>query len=293
VTITITPLTGAIGAEVRGVDLRSMTDDEWAEVHAAWLEHLVAFFPDQHLSPDEHIAFARRFGEIEIHPFLPKQAEERPEIAVLDAADGGGAADTWHTDVTFSPTPPKASILSMQVLPRRGGDTLWLSQHAAYESLSAPLREFLGTLTAVHTGTRFGHPEVVARHPIVTIHPETGRPGLFVNRTFTSHIPELRRAESDALLAHLYSWAERPDHQCRYRWAEGTVGVWDNRATQHYAVGDYADRRLIHRVTVLGTAPVGGEPRWDEFVDPKEARRAALATTPAPVDHRANSVDAD
>jgi taurine dioxygenase len=285
----VRPLTGALGAEIRGVDLRSLDERTWATIHRLWLEYLVVFFPDQQLQPEDHIALGRRFGEIEIHPFLPKLADEYPEIIVLDTMGGGVAdAEVWHTDVTFSPTPPMASILRMDLCANKGGDTIFTNQHLAYETLSAPVRDLLEGLTAVHTATAYGRPEVQAEHPAVRIHPETGRRSLFVNRGFTSHIPQLRRSESDALLSYLYAWSERPPFQCRYRWEVGGIGIWDNRATQHLPVTDYEDRRRIQRVTVLGDAPVGGASRWSAFE--AQATRVIGREGVAMVDERTNSI---
>jgi taurine dioxygenase len=250
----VRPLTGACGAEVLGVDLRALDADAWAALYATWLEHLVLFFPGQSLDPDAHVALGRRFGEPEIHPYIPKRDDEHPEIVVIDTV--GGGVDIWHTDVTFSPTPPMASVLQMMVNPPRGGDTLFTNQYLAYEMLSEPIRDLLDGLTAVHHAAPFGHPEQQAIHPVVRTHPDTGRRSLFVNRTFTSHIRELRRGESDALLQYLYSWSERPDFQCRYAWDVGTIGIWDNRCTQHYAVPDYTgQRRVMHRVAIAGERP--------------------------------------
>jgi taurine dioxygenase len=259
------PVSGALGVEIRGLDLEHVTDSEFEALHAALIEHHVVFFPDQQLSPDGHVALAARFGEIEIHPFLPKLDDDHQEIVVLDG-DQGARADVWHTDVTFSEHPPIASILRMVVCPTRGGDTIFTNQHVVYEALSAPKRELLDGLTAVHTAAVYGHPEQTAEHPAVRTHPVTGRRSLYVNRQFTSHLPQLRRAESNALLAHLYSFSEQPQFQCRYRWAPGSVGIWDNRCTQHYAVNDYDEPRLIQRVTVLGDDPQGSAPRWDHYV---------------------------
>jgi taurine dioxygenase len=278
----VRPISGTLGAEVAGVDLAHLDDATWDAVRRAWLEHLVLFFPAQHLSADAHVALGRRLGEPEIHPFIPKLDDTHPEIVVLDS-ERGGKADTWHTDVTFSPTPPLASILQMNVCPARGGDTMWTNQYLAYETLSPPLRDLLDGLTAVHAATPFGHPEITAAHPAVRVHPETGRQSLFVNRTFTSHFVELRRPESDALLDYLCRWSEQPQFQCRYRWHEGSVGIWDNRCTQHYAINDYDERRVIQRVTVLGDAPVGGAPKWPPF---ESERRAYQIET----DTRTNSV---
>ena len=266
----VRPVTGALGAEVRGVDLASVTDAEWAAIHALWLEHLVLFFPEQSIDPEAHIALGHRMGAIEIHPFITKLDEAHPEIIVIESARGG-RADVWHSDVTFSATPPLASILHMVLCPDVGGDTIFTNQYRAYDSLSAPMRDLVDGLTAEHAATPFGHPEMTATHPAVRTHPETGRRSLFVNRTFTSHFVELRRSESDAMLEYLCSWSERPQFQCRYRWRQGAVGIWDNRCTQHYAVDDYEDARRIERVTVLGDDPVGGQARWEPFVDDRRS----------------------
>jgi len=293
--IDVQPLNGAIGAEVSGVDLAHLDGDTWRAVHAAWLEHLVLFFPNQHLDPDAHVTLGRRLGEPEIHPFIPKLDDAHPEIVVLDSGSGA-KADVWHTDVTFSATPPLASILKMVVCPPRGGDTMWTNQYLAYETLSAPMRDLLDGLTAVHTATPFGHPEITATHPAVRTHPETGRRSLFVNRTFTSHFVELRRSESDALLQYLCAWSEQPQFQCRYRWREGAVGMWDNRCTQHYAVNDYDERRVIQRVTVLGDAPQGGAARWGAFEEVRPGAAATYARSagrPLDTDARTNSITAN
>lgn len=273
----VEPLAGALGAEVRGLRLAELGDEDWRALYTVWLEHLVLFFPDQHLSHAEHVALGRRFGEIEIHPFIPKVSDAFPEIVVLDS-DKGARADTWHTDVTFSPTPPMASILSMVVCPARGGDTLFTNQLLAYETLSKPIRELVDGLTAVHTASPFGRPEVRAEHPAVRIHPETGRRALYVNRTFTSHFKELRRAESDALLRVLCDWSEQPAFQVRYRWSKGAVGLWDNRCTMHFAINDYDESRVIERVTVLGDAPRGPAARWSPFRDDRLSAGAGVAT---------------
>jgi taurine dioxygenase len=260
----VRPLSGALGAEIHGVRLGALDEATWKVVREAWLEHLVLFFPDQHLSHAEHVAIGQRFGEIEIHPFIPKVSDAYPQIVVLDS-DKGARADTWHTDVTFSPTPPMASILSMVVCPARGGDTLWTNQYLAYEKLSDPIRDLVDGLTAVHHAAPFGRPEIRSEHPAVRIHPETGRRSLFVNRTFTSHFKELRRNESDALLRMLCEWSEQPAFQVRYRWTKGAVGIWDNRCTMHHAINDYDETRVIERVTVLGDVPQGPPPRYRPF----------------------------
>ncbi len=262
--ITITPVSGALGAEVCGLDLEHLTDEGFATLEEALIDHLVVFLPDQHLTPDGHREVAKRFGEIEIHPFLQKLNGDFPEIVVLDG-DAGARADVWHTDVTFSDSPPLCSIMHMVTCPSRGGDTMFSNQYLVYEALSEPIRELLTGLTAVHTAAVFGHPAQMAEHPAVRVHPITQRPSLYVNRQFTSHFPQLRRVESDALLNVLFAFSEQPQFQCRYRWLPGGVGIWDNRCTQHYAVNDYDEPRLIQRITVLGDHPEGATPRWSHW----------------------------
>lgn len=262
VTLDIDPIAGALGAEVRGVHLGALSDAEFAAVRDALLAHLVLFFPDQHLSADEHRAFALRFGEPEIHPFISKLDDDHPEIVVLE---GVARADVWHTDVTFAAHPPICSVLKAVKMPARGGDTMWTNQYAVYEALSTPMRDLLDGLTAVHWAKSFGHPEIQSTHPAVRVHPETGRRSLYVNRTFTSHFVELSPGESRALLEYLYGFSEQPQFTCRYRWSEGTIGIWDNRVTQHYAINDYDDARRIERVTIVGDDPQGNPPKWEPF----------------------------
>jgi alpha-ketoglutarate-dependent taurine dioxygenase len=285
VALDVTPLSARIGAEIRGVDLRSLSDAEVAAIRAAWLEHKVVFFPGQHLEPAEHLAFAARLGEpTEGHPLIPGLADH-PEVFEIDytkqselAALYGDVAErsaglSWHTDVTFVKRPPAGSILRAVVVPDAGGDTLFSNQQAAYEGLSPSLQGYLSTLTAVHDGRhqfakvlelvgegtwegeRYASLDPV-EHPVVITHPETGKRVLFVNPGFTSHIKDLSRAESDALLGFLYAHSVRPEYVVRYHWQAGTLGFWDNFATQHSVVGDYGDRaRVIQRVTLRGTAP--------------------------------------
>jgi taurine dioxygenase len=274
----VRPISGALGAEIRGVDLEHLTDDAFTRLRELLLRHLVLFFPEaQGLSPLAHKDFGRRFGELEVHPFLPK-LDGHDEIVVLDS-DQGAKADVWHTDVTFSPSPPIASILQIVRCPPSGGDTMWSNQYLAYEALSAPLRELLDGLTAVHV---FAHPDgsyrSEAEHPVVRTHPVTGRRSLYVNRMFTRRIPQLRQEESDLLLGHLFTVSERPERVCRFRWSPGAIAWWDNRATQHYAINDYTERRIGQRVTILGDDPQGEPPRWPHHLDTESqasANRAA------------------
>ena len=262
----VRPVSGALGAEVTGVDLRSLGDDGFERVQELLREHLVLFFPDQHLAPDEHRDFALRFGEPEIHPFIPKLDDDHPEIVVLEA-ESGYIADVWHTDVTFDASPPICSVLQAHNMPEAGGDTMWSNQYLAYERLSEPMKELLSGLTAVHSAANYGHPDQQAEHPVVRKHPETGRSSLFVNQQFTRRIPQLDRDESAALLNFLYAHSTQPHFGCRYSWRTGTIGIWDNRCTQHCAVNDYAGARRISRVTILGdqVEPAFGPSKWEHF----------------------------
>lgn len=271
------PLAGSLGAEVTGLDLVRIDDDGFDRLRAALREHLVVFLPGQDLTPEAHIALGRRFGEIEIHPFIAKLDDDHPEIVMLES-ERGMVADVWHTDVTFAGSPPQFSILNMQVVPEVGGDTMWSNQSLVFESMSPPMQEMLLGLTAVHHAAVFGHPDQQAVHPVVRRHPETGRPSLFVNRQFTKRILQLSPGESDALLAYLYAFSEQPQFNCRYSWTAGTVAIWDNRATQHYVVNDFAGRRVLTRVTILGDhpEPAADTTRWPDY----EVKRFSAAAAP-------------
>jgi len=282
----VTPLSGSIGAAIRGVDLRNVDDETIAEIRRIWLHRKVIFFPGQHLDEAAHQAFAAQFGELtEGHPVIPS-VEGFPNVFEIDyskarelyATYGDVASKTqglgWHTDVTFMPRPPAGSILRAVVVPAAGGDTAFSNQQAAFEALSPALQEFLSTLHAVHDGRaqfkaaleqvgsgRWEGKEIPdiepVVHPVVRTHPETGAKVLFVNPGFTSHIVELTRFESDALLSYLYAHSVRPEFVVRYHWTSGDVGFWDNRATQHSVVGDFGEHhRVIQRVTIKGDAPV-------------------------------------
>ncbi|MFF5232485.1 TauD/TfdA dioxygenase family protein [Dactylosporangium sp. NPDC000521] len=266
------------GANVHDIDLDRATDDELAEVRAALVEHKVLFFEGQQLDDDGQVRLGRRLGELTAsHPVVGGVDEAHPEVYALDSADNG-FADVWHTDVTFMPRPPLGSILRAVVLPPSGGDTNWADSQLAYESLSAPVRALADQLTAVHDGNReFGYylaqrrggkgsvwdGEVVTRldpveHPVVRVHPETGRKGLFVNPGFTSHIAGVSEAESRGILDLLYAHLTKPEHIVRHRWRPGDVAMWDNRSTAHYANRDYGTaHRVMHRITLRGDVPVG------------------------------------
>lgn len=261
--VSVRRLSGALGAEVRGIDLAGLHDVGFAELRRLLIEHHVLFLPEQHLTPGAHRDLGRRFGEIEIHPFLQKLDGEHPEIVVLES-ERGMIADVWHTDVTFAASPPICSILHMVACPQFGGDTMWTNQAAVFAALTPPMQELLLGLTAVHTAAVFGQPDTEAEHPVVRRHPETGQPSLFVNRQFTKRIVQLNPDESDALLSFLYRFSEQPQFTVRYAWTPGAVGIWDNRITQHYVVNDFDGARVLHRVTVLGDVPepAGETGRW-------------------------------
>ena len=266
----ITPIASELGAEVAGVDLREpLTDGALQELQQALLDHLVLFFHDQPLEPGQQRALAERFGPLDVHAF-GRHLPDDPAVGLLDqtepARDG---ANRWHTDSTFMPMPPRAALLYAVQLPAVGSDTCWASMYAAYDALSTPLQQMLDGLTATHdiTGplvraiagghsvgsladTQAAWPP--RSHPVVCRHPETGRKFLYVNSNFTTRIDGLSEAESDALLHFLIEHVRSPDFQIRFRWRPGSVAFWDNRCTQHFAVADYRERRIMHRVTLAG-----------------------------------------
>jgi len=269
-------LSPSLGAIVHGLDLAADLPEAAISAIQSGLEaHQVLFFRNQNLTPIQQRDFARRFGELHIHPVYPGDAAV-PEIMVLEYDENlRGHQNNWHTDVTFIETPPFGSVLFAEDIPPTGGDTIWASTYAAFEALSPTLQHFLSGLQAVHdfaknfTPDRFRTYGVDNRlaetynkhkpvsHPVVRTNPLTGRRGLFVNRSFTSHIEGLERAESDAILAFLYTHLETPEFQVRWRWETGAVAFWDNRFTQHYALSDYfPHHRRVRRATILGDRPV-------------------------------------
>jgi taurine dioxygenase len=269
----VSPLTTRIGAEIDGIDLGGdLSDEDIAEIRRALLTWKVIFFRDQDISEEQHIAFARRFGDLEIHPVTPKD-QPNPEIFHLRPVKWSGSegrrsgADLWHSDVTWRETPSLGSILRGRIIPEIGGDTMFADMVAAYEGLSPAMKDWVCTLTAVHDGSVFarlsGKPDSdfldrfpPQEHPVVRTHPETGERALYVNVAFTTHIKGLSRKESDWLLDHLYAQAAIPEYQVRFRWRPNSFAFWDNRACQHYAVGDYYPAmRAMERVTITGDRP--------------------------------------
>jgi taurine dioxygenase len=258
-------LSGSLGAEVRGVRLAEVGPDEVDAIRDLLTGHLVLFFPDQHLSREEHIAFGRHFGRLEGHPNVAGTSEVE-EIFEL-VASRGALADEWHSDLTCQPQPSVMAILNMVKCPSVGGDTMWANMYKAYDELSPPLRELCEGLTALHDAHPHGRPDRMAVHPVVRVHPVTRRKSLFVNEHFTRRIVELSHAESDLLLRYLTRWASNPRFAVRYRWSEGTIAMWDNRCTQHYVLDDFEEERIIQRVTVMGDEPeAASPPRWKPYV---------------------------
>ena len=267
-TIQVRPLTPTIGAEIFAVDLsRPLTKQQFEEIHAALMRHLVIFFRDQRLSIEQHKAFGRLFGELDLHP--TSRMEGHPEIIEIKADEHSKyvAGEVWHSDVTCSPVPPMGSILYLHKVPDNGGgDTLFLNMYRAYETLSPAVRALIDGLTAVHDGDkvyRVRQGKNVtgelprSEHPVVRTHPVTGRKALFVNRNFTSHIVGMSGLESAALLEMLYRHSERDDFKCRFKWQPNSIAFWDNRCTMHLAMWDYyPQKRYGHRVTIAGTKPV-------------------------------------
>lgn len=268
----------AFGAVVSGLDLSQAGDAEAQAIRALLVEHKVLFFRDQDLTADSQVALGNRMGEVTAsHPVREGLDPHHPEIFEIDSFDGT-RNDIWHTDVTFMPRPPLGSILRAVELPPLGGDTNWADLEAAYASLSPALQALADGLTAVHDGNaewgeylekrRQGEGsvwdgEIVRRldpveHPVVRIHPESGRKSLFVNPGFTTHIKGLSEHESRGLLDIFFAHITKPENIVRHRWAAGDVAMWDNRSTAHYANNDYGDqRRVMHRITLRGDAPFG------------------------------------
>ena len=267
----IRPLTPSIGAEINGVDLAAVTPEQLADIKQALWTHQVVFFRGQaRLAPEVQIAFAREFGPLHSHPAAP-HLQGHPEVFVIHADEHSKVANGngWHTDVSCDEAPPLATMLQLHTVPESGGDTLFASMYAAFETLSKSMQAFLSTLSARHESEhiyrgRYADRGVddrnkvypAATHPVVRTHPESGRQALYVNPSFTTRVNGLTSEESDALLALLFRHQQRPEFQVRFQWRENDVALWDNRCTQHFALWDYwPATRTGHRVTVLGERP--------------------------------------
>src|ERR1700737_2643169 len=275
--IQVTRVARALGAIVSGVDLsEDLAQSVIDRLGELLIEYQALFFREQPISPQAQARFAARFGSLHVHPIYPV-LPDLPEILLLDNHAGFlPDNDNWHTDVTFTETPPLAGILAAKCIPSSGGDTLWSSNSAAYEALSEPMRRLLDGLTAQHSIAKSFPPErwqsdaafkeryerAVAKHPpvnhpVVRTHPVSGRKGLFVNEGFTTHINELKARESQTLLAFLSAHSAQPEFTIRWRWSVDDVAFWDNRNTQHYAIADYLpERRTMYRATVNGDKPI-------------------------------------
>jgi len=283
--IEVRPIAGALGAEIGKVNLATLDDATFKEIKAAWLEHLVVFFRDQNITPDQQIAFAKRFGEIHHHPFM-KGMDEYPDILEIIKEEGDTKAfgEVWHTDQMFNPKPAKATILYAKETPDAAGDTLFANMYLAYETLSEPMKALLSGVKTWNVGDRKklsqgdkmgftrdgryagnqkmaakvrdpGDLQTEAAHPLVRTHPETGRKALYISN-HTQTLDGFRDAEARPIIDFLRTHAVEPEFTCRFRWEVGSLAIWDNRCTQHRALNDYpGKRRRMHRVTIAGDAP--------------------------------------
>ncbi len=269
--IAVTPKGTTLGAEIGGVDLTSdLPDEVVADLRRALLDYKVIVFRNQPLTSAQHVAFARRFGELEVHPFLPESGEFPELVRFEKGADTGGFENGWHHDVSWREVPSMGAILRAIQVPATGGDTLFADMGAAYDGLSDEMKTRIDDLAAVHdylmafgsavpddkkAEMREKYPPVL--HPVVRTHHETGRRSIYVNAYFTSHIDGMDEAESIALIRELICEADRPEYQYRVQWEPDTVVFWDNRAVQHYASSDYyPDIRIMERASIIGERPV-------------------------------------
>ncbi len=270
-TLDVRPLTATLGAEVLGFDMALVDDSTRDELHETWMEHKVLVFRDQHITIEEHIAFGRLFGELEIHPFTDND-EGHPEVVVLEAGGDSGksfVAAGWHSDVTWRAEPSMGSILRGRIVPTVGGDTCFADATAAYERLSEDWKQRVDDLYAIHDYSRVFASRVdpsetdeirakypPQRHPVIRTHPVTGARGIYTNIGFTSHIDGVSDQESREILRHLERAIRNPSVQCRVRWGVDTFVMWDNRAVQHAATADFLpEHRLMERVTIVGDRP--------------------------------------
>ena len=276
------PVAGALGAEISGVDLsHDLSDSIMAEIRAALMEHQVIFFRDQQITPAQQVAFARRWGEIHMHPYVAGLSDH-PEIIEIKKSEGDkrNFGGTWHTDQMFNPRPAMATMLYCRQVPDHGGDTLWTNQYLALETLSPAMqamlaglkvvakgegtkkyggksrREFYGERLATVAVKDPGDLQTTSIHPLLRTHPETGRKSLYVG----SHVDTfdgMTEAESAPLIDFLMGHSIRPEFTARFRWAPESLALWDNRCTMHFAINDYpAGTRLMHRITIRGDVPV-------------------------------------
>ena len=274
----VTKITPAIGAIATGVDLRRVDADAFDAIRGAVLEHGAVFFRDQELTREDTLEFMSNFGEPCVDPFVAPRGAVPPELTVINTDTKSQAPQTalWHSDTSGAPAPTSFISLRPIELPPTGGDTCWSSACAAYDALSAPMRDMLDGLSAVHSstlklvpmmpGADVIPPEVMQEmpgmtmqnvHPVIRVHPVTGRHALFVNETWTERIVELEPAESDVLLAFLFRHITSPLFTLRWKWRLGDIVVFDNYSTQHAAVNDYAGGRVLEKAMIAGDPPYG------------------------------------
>ncbi len=272
--ITITPRSPTIGAEIDGVDLSGeLSDDTIGVIRQALLDYKVVFFRDQDITTDQHLAFGRRFGELEVHPFAINKPDYPEVLAITHDADNPGRENTWHSDVTWRLQPSLGSILRCIECPSVGGDTLFADMYAAYDGLPQRIKARVEGRVARHDFPNFrklmrhrgaSDAEIAdieatypnPEHPVIRTHPETGRRGIYVNTAFTQEIVGMDPAESAELLRVLYAQATFPEYQVRFTWEPNSIAFWDNRACQHYATSDYwPNVRRVERVTIMGDTP--------------------------------------
>jgi taurine dioxygenase len=296
--LTVTRVGAYLGAEISGVDLRQPISDAVRDaIEDALVEHELIIFRDQDISSEHLIGFGRRFGELTVHPFAPH--DENVSVLIKfrnDETNPPFRTDVWHSDETFRKEPPKATMLVAKEVPAIGGDTMFASMSAAFDGLSDRMQQFISGLEAIHDfkpfRELFGESEEDRKnvmrwellyppvtHPVVRVHPVSGRKVLFVNPQFTVAIKNMDERESKALLDILFQQAQIPEYQFRHHWASHTLIMWDNRSTQHYAVNDYfPQRRYMERVTIKG-GPVDGVAR----ADPESVRKAIRRTAGKPM----------
>ncbi len=273
--LSVKPLSGSIGAEIHGVDHLNDASDELIDaIRRVWLEYGVVFFRDQDLDPSQFQAFAQRFGEIIEYPFVKGLPDHPMIIPVLKLPhEKNNFGGVWHTDTAYLQAPPMATMLIGREIPPQGGDTLFASGYAAYEALSDGLKATLSGLKAANSsakaevtktredriassGTDKANESLIAEHPVVRTHPETGRKSLYVNPAHTTHFVGWTEAESTPLLNFLYAHQVRPEFTCRFSWQPGSIAFWDNRCVLHNPINDYhGHKRLMHRVTLKGDVP--------------------------------------
>ncbi len=273
-------ISGALGAEVEGVDLSQDLDEQTLrEVRGALLDNCVIFFRNQSFTPDQLLAFARRWGEIHLHPFM-EGMPSHPEILeiVKRPTDKKNFGGSWHTDQMFSPQPAMGTMLYAKEVPSAGGDTMFTNQYLAYESLSDGMKRMIADLKTVCVGDNFkghggksrkeihagqsamrvkdpGDVQTTSVHPLVRTHPETGRKSLYIGN-HVQRFDGMTDAESEPLIAFLMQHSTRPEFTCRFRWETGSLAFWDNRCVQHFAINDYpAETRIMHRITICGDTP--------------------------------------